>query len=49
MRPEDRDVDVLAHDYGDIRWERLWVLVNEHLPAPVAQLGALVPSTPDDR
>ena len=37
---------VLAHDYGDIQQERLWVLVKEHLPALVAQLDALVPPTP---
>jgi uncharacterized protein with HEPN domain len=37
---------VLAHDYGEIQQERLWVLVKEHLPALVAQLDGLVPSSP---
>ena len=40
---------VLAHDYGDIQQERLWVLVTEHLPPLVDQLSPLVPPEPPAR
>jgi len=38
---------VLAHDYGDIQQERLWVLVTDHLPSLLDQLDPLVPRAPD--
>ncbi len=38
---------VLAHDYGDIQQERLWLLVTEQLPDLIQQLEPLVPPAPD--
>ena len=38
---------VLAHDYGDIQQERLWLLVTEHLPELIRRLEPLVPPAPE--
>ena len=35
--------NVLAHDYGEIDLERIWVIIKEDLPALIPQLDALIP------
>jgi len=35
--------NVLAHEYGDIRQERVWQIVSRDLPALIQQLKPLVP------
>ncbi len=40
--------NVLAHEYGEIKHERMWVLVTEHLPALVLDLEKLIPPVPPD-
>lgn len=40
--------NVLAHEYGEIRQERLWVTATEDIPKLLAMLGRLgMPSRPD--
>jgi uncharacterized protein with HEPN domain len=38
--------NVLAHEYGDIRQERIWQIVSRDLPALIEQLKPLVPPRP---
>lgn len=38
--------NVLAHEYGDIRQDRMWALVTERIPALILQVRALLP--PED-
>lgn len=38
--------NVLAHDYGDIKQERLWKVVIEHIPNLLTVLGPVVPPPP---
>jgi len=38
--------NVLAHEYGDIRQERIWQIVSRDLPALIEQLNPLVPPRP---
>lgn len=40
---------VLAHDYGDIKQDRMWNLATTHLPSLISKLEPLVPQPPDDR
>lgn len=40
--------NVLAHEYGEIRQERLWVTATDDVPALVAALRALSPDPPRD-
>ena len=40
--------NVLAHEYGEIKHERMWLLVTEHLPALVSDLEKLVPPIPPE-
>jgi len=40
--------NVLVHEYGEIKHERMWVLVTEHLPALVRDLEKLVPPNPPE-
>jgi len=35
--------NVLVHEYGDIKQERMWLLVTEHLPALILDLEKLLP------
>ena len=35
--------NVLAHEYGDIRDERVWQIVSDNLPGLIDRLKALVP------
>jgi uncharacterized protein with HEPN domain len=37
---------VLAHEYGEIKHERIWVVATAHVPALIAQLEPLVPPPP---
>lgn len=39
--------NVLAHEYRDIRHEKIWRLLREHLPALVAQLEPQLPPPPE--
>jgi uncharacterized protein with HEPN domain len=39
---------VLAHDYGEIRHERIWYVATIHIPALIQQLEPLLPAPPDD-
>ena len=38
--------NVLAHEYGDIRDERVWQIVSGDLPSLIAHLKPLVPPRP---
>jgi uncharacterized protein with HEPN domain len=40
--------NVLAHEYGEIRHERMWVLATTDIPDLIAKLTPLVPSPPSD-
>ena len=40
--------NVLAHEYGEIKHERMWLLVTEHLPALIRDLEKLVPPIPPE-
>jgi uncharacterized protein with HEPN domain len=35
--------NVLAHDYGEILVERIWLVTQRNIPPLVAQLSALLP------
>jgi len=37
---------VIAHEYGDIKQDRLWLVVTARLPELVAQLRPLIPPQP---
>lgn len=37
---------VLAHDYGEIRHDRIWAVATVYIPALVEQLRPLVPPPP---
>ena len=39
---------VLAHDYGEIRHERIWYVATIHIPALIQQLEPLVPPPPPE-
>ncbi len=41
--------NVLVHEYGEIKHERMWLLVIEHLPALVRNLEKLVPPIPPEQ
>lgn len=38
--------NVLAHDYGEILVERIWLVTQRNIPALVDQLSALLPDEP---
>lgn len=38
--------NVLAHEYGAINQERIWLLVNGHIPDLVERLEKLIPPAP---
>lgn len=38
--------NILAHEYGDIKQERMWVVVAERIPELIAVLEPLVPPDP---
>jgi len=39
--------NVLIHDYGDIDYDRLWVVVVDHVPKLVLLIQPLVPKLPE--
>ena len=47
-RPMQAQRHVLAHDYGEIRHERIWYVATIHIPALIQQLEPLLPASPDD-
>jgi uncharacterized protein with HEPN domain len=38
--------NVLAHEYGEIKQDRIWALTLRHIPELVAKLKPLVPAAP---
>ena len=38
--------NVLAHEYGEIKQERMWLLTVKHIPDLIARLEVLVPDKP---
>lgn len=38
--------NVLAHEYGEIRQERMWDVATVHVPALIPQLEPLIPPLP---
>jgi uncharacterized protein with HEPN domain len=38
--------NVLAHEYGDIRYERLWRVATVNIPELIQQLKPLIPEDP---
>jgi uncharacterized protein with HEPN domain len=47
-RPIQAQRHVLAHDYGEIRDERIWRVATAHIPDLIRQLEPLLPSPPDE-
>ena len=45
-RPVQAQRHILAHDYGEIRHDRLWRVAVEHVPALIQLLDGLVPQGP---
>ncbi len=45
-RPIIAQRNVLAHEYGDIRQERIWAVVTRHIPELIELLTPLVPPAP---
>jgi len=35
--------NVLAHEYGEIKQDRLWAVVKNHIPALIDNLEAMIP------
>ena len=49
-RPIQAQRHVLAHDYGEIKHDRIWRVAEKHIPELIALLEPLVPSPPiEDR
>lgn len=40
--------NVLAHEYGDIRHDRIWKVVTVHIPTLIAALEPLIPPLPPE-
>jgi uncharacterized protein with HEPN domain len=47
-RPIQAQRHVLAHDYGEIKHDRLWRVADEHVPALIALLEPLAPVPPTE-
>jgi uncharacterized protein with HEPN domain len=47
-RPIQAQRHVLAHDYGEIKHERVWRVAETHVPELIVQLEPLVPTPPTD-
>ncbi len=47
-RPIQAQRHVLAHDYGEIKHDRIWRVAEAHIPEMIALLEPLVPATPPD-
>lgn len=41
--------NVLAHEYGDIQHERLWLVITDDLPKLIELLEPLIPPLPSDK
>ncbi len=48
-RPIQAQRHVLAHDYGEIRHERIWRVATVHIPELIRQLEPLVPPPPPEQ
>lgn len=46
-RPIQAQRHVLAHDYGEIKHDRLWRVATEHIPSLIAMLEPLLPQSAD--
>ena len=40
--------NVLAHEYGEINQERVWLVVTRHIPELIERLEPLLPPPPSD-
>ena len=40
--------NILVHEYGDIRPDRIWSVVTDNVPSLVASLETLIPPLPED-
>jgi len=40
--------NVLAHEYGEIKQERMWLVATVHVPALIPQLEAVLPPPPGE-
>ena len=47
-RPIQAQRHVLAHDYGEIRQERIWRVATMNIPELIQRLAPLLPSAPDE-
>lgn len=47
-RPIQAQRHVLAHDYGEIKHERVWRVAETHVPELIVLLEPLVPTPPTD-
>ena len=47
-RPIQAQRHVLAHDYGEIKHERVWRVAETHVPELIVLLEPLVPTPPKD-
>lgn len=45
-RPIQAQRHVLAHDYGEIKHDRVWRVAETYIPALIVQLEPLVPAPP---
>jgi uncharacterized protein with HEPN domain len=41
--------NVLAHDYGEIKHERIWAVVTIRIPELISMLEPLIPPLPEER
>lgn len=48
-RPIQAQRHVLAHEYGEIKHDRIWRVATVHIPALIEQLEPLVPDPPEPR
>ena len=47
-RPIQAQRHVLAHDYGEIKHDRVWRVAVDHIPALIALLEPLLPAVPEE-
>ena len=40
--------NVIAHEYGEIKQERIWIVVTKHIPELIINLKNLIPPVPQD-
>ena len=39
---------ILAHEYGEIKHERMWLVVTERIPELISHLEIIVPAVPEE-